>query len=69
MELGLHIADFTWNGGSAQLGADLAKHAQNAEAAGISRITVMDHFWQITPVTSVCRRTVFVTAARKPSAA
>ena len=50
MELGLHIADFTWNGGPAQLGANLAKHAQDAEAAGITRITVMDHFWQIGPV-------------------
>jgi F420-dependent oxidoreductase-like protein len=50
MELGLHIADFTWDGGPAELGANLAKHAQNAEAAGITRITVMDHFWQIGPV-------------------
>jgi|SRR6185437_11690856 F420-dependent oxidoreductase-like protein len=47
MELGLHIADFTWNGGAASLGPDLARHARNAEAAGITRITVMDHFWQI----------------------
>jgi F420-dependent oxidoreductase-like protein len=47
MELGLHIADFTWNGGAASLGPELASHARNAEAAGITRITVMDHFWQI----------------------
>ena len=47
MELGLHIADFTWNGGAASLGPALASHARNAEAAGITRITVMDHFWQI----------------------
>jgi F420-dependent oxidoreductase-like protein len=32
------------------LGSTLAKHARDAEAAGISRITVMDHFWQIGPV-------------------
>jgi alkanesulfonate monooxygenase len=50
MELGLHIADFTWSGGVPVLGATLAKHARDAEAAGISRITVMDHFWQIGPV-------------------
>jgi alkanesulfonate monooxygenase len=50
MELGLHIADFTWSGGTAELGPVLAKHACDAEAAGISRITVMDHFWQIGPV-------------------
>jgi F420-dependent oxidoreductase-like protein len=47
MELGLHIADFTWNGGPAVLGPQLAQHARNAEDAGITRITVMDHFWQI----------------------
>lgn len=47
MELGLHIADFTWNGGAPALGPALARHARNAEAAGITRITVMDHFWQI----------------------
>ena len=47
MELGLHIADFTWNGGAPVLGRTLARHARNAEAAGITRITVMDHFWQL----------------------
>jgi len=47
MELGLHIADFTWNGGAAALGPRLARHAKSAEDAGITRITVMDHFWQI----------------------
>ncbi|GAA2088359.1 LLM class F420-dependent oxidoreductase [Pseudolysinimonas kribbensis] len=47
MELGLHIADFTWTGGPAALGADLAAHARAAEDAGITRITVMDHFWQL----------------------
>jgi F420-dependent oxidoreductase-like protein len=47
MELGLHIADFTWNGGAAELGLRLARHAKSAEDAGITRITVMDHFWQI----------------------
>jgi F420-dependent oxidoreductase-like protein len=50
MELGLHIADFTWNGGAAALGPQLARHAKNAEDAGITRITVMDHFWQIAGV-------------------
>ena len=47
MELGLHIADFTWDGGAPVLGARLARHAREAEQAGISRITVMDHFWQL----------------------
>jgi len=47
MELGMHIADFTWTAGTAVLGPALARHARNAEDAGITRITVMDHFWQI----------------------
>src|ERR1700759_1228574 len=47
MELGLHIADFTWASGAAALGPELARHVREAEAAGIKRITVMDHFWQI----------------------
>ena len=46
MELGLHIADFTWAGGAPALGPALARHVRNAEAAGITRITVVDHFWQ-----------------------
>jgi F420-dependent oxidoreductase-like protein len=47
MEFGLHIADFTWKTGPAQLGPALAAHVRNAEAAGIERLTVMDHFWQL----------------------
>jgi F420-dependent oxidoreductase-like protein len=47
MELGLHIADFTWTGGAAALGPALARHVREAEAARIRRISVMDHFWQI----------------------
>ena len=47
MEFGLHIADFTWNSGQRDLGPALARHVRNAEAAGIQRITVMDHFWQL----------------------
>ncbi|MEV7692168.1 LLM class F420-dependent oxidoreductase [Microbacterium sp. NPDC089189] len=47
MEFGIHIADFTWKSGAAQLGPALAAHVRNAEAAGIQRITVMDHFWQL----------------------
>lgn len=47
MELGLHIADFSWAGGAPALGPTLARHVRGAEQAGITRITVMDHFWQI----------------------
>ncbi len=47
MEFGLHIADYTWTTGAPALGPALAAHVRNAEAAGIQRITVMDHFWQL----------------------
>jgi len=47
MDYGIHIADFTWRSGAAQLGPALARHVRNAEDAGIRRITVMDHFWQL----------------------
>jgi len=47
VELGLHIADFTWDGGVPELASALAQHARDAEDVGITRITVMDHFWQL----------------------
>jgi alkanesulfonate monooxygenase SsuD/methylene tetrahydromethanopterin reductase-like flavin-dependent oxidoreductase (luciferase family) len=50
MDLGFHIADFTWNGGPPELAPTLGRLAREAEAGGIARLTVMDHFWQIGPV-------------------
>lgn len=50
MELGFHIADFTWSGGAPQIGPTLGRVAAAAESAGIARLTVMDHFWQIGPI-------------------
>lgn len=50
MELGLHIANFTFTGGPATLGRDVAEIARHAEDVGFERITVMDHLWQIGPV-------------------
>ena len=50
MDLGFHIADFTWHGGPAELAPTLGRLAREAEAGGIARLTVMDHFWQIGPV-------------------
>ncbi|OLT30607.1 LLM class F420-dependent oxidoreductase [Nocardiopsis sp. CNR-923] len=47
MELGLHVADFTWAGGAPELGRALARAVGDAEDSGIARVTVMDHFWQI----------------------
>jgi len=47
MKLGLHISSFTWPGGSAEIGATLAKIATTAEEVGFARLSVMDHVWQI----------------------
>ena len=47
MEIGLHIADFTWPNGPAGLARDLARVAVAAEEAGFARVSVMDHLWQI----------------------
>ena len=47
MRVGLHIPDFTWNGGPPALRARLGEVAQQAEQAGVDRISVMDHVWQI----------------------
>jgi F420-dependent oxidoreductase-like protein len=47
MKVGLHIADFTWEGGPPALGARLGEVARRADEAGVDRISVMDHVWQI----------------------
>ncbi|MCW2524124.1 MAG: class F420-dependent oxidoreductase [Frankiales bacterium] len=50
MKLGLHVSSFTWPGGDAQLGPTLGTIATTAEQAGFSRLSVMDHVWQISMV-------------------
>jgi F420-dependent oxidoreductase-like protein len=47
VQIGLQIPDFTWPGGPARLGADLATVAAAADDAGFDFISVMDHFFQI----------------------
>ncbi len=47
MDLGFHLANLTFDSGTAQLGPTLARVAREAEDAGVKRLTVMDHFWQI----------------------
>jgi F420-dependent oxidoreductase-like protein len=47
MKLGLHIADFTWDGGPSALRQQLGDVAARAEQAGFDRVSVMDHVWQI----------------------
>ncbi|WP_270888262.1 LLM class F420-dependent oxidoreductase [Pedococcus sp. 5OH_020] len=47
MKLGLHISDFTWDGGPSALADTLGDVAARAENAGYDRVSVMDHLWQI----------------------
>jgi F420-dependent oxidoreductase-like protein len=47
VQIGLQIPDFTWPGGPARLGTDLATVATAADDAGFDFISVMDHFFQI----------------------
>jgi F420-dependent oxidoreductase-like protein len=49
MRVGLHIPNFTWPGGPAELHSRLADIVRTADDAGFSFITVMDHFFQIPP--------------------
>ncbi|HET6257158.1 LLM class F420-dependent oxidoreductase [Pseudonocardia sp.] len=50
MEIGLHIADFTYPAGPAGLAEDLTRIATAAEEAGFARVSVMDHVWQISHI-------------------
>src|ERR1700722_8736483 len=50
MKLGLHISDFTWDGGAPELRFKLGEIVTRAEEAGVDRISVMDHVWQIGPL-------------------
>ncbi len=47
MDIGLHIADFTYPAGPARLADDLTRITVAAEDAGFARVSVMDHVWQI----------------------
>jgi F420-dependent oxidoreductase-like protein len=47
MDLGLHLPNFTYPGGPATLAADVRRTAQAAEQAGFTKLSVMDHIWQI----------------------
>src|SRR6185295_7032654 len=47
MDLGLHLSNFTWPGGPSTLTADLGRAARLAEEVGFTKLSVMDHIWQI----------------------
>lgn len=50
MEIGLHVASFTWPGGPEKLADTLTRVVVAAEDAGLGRVSVMDHLWQIGPL-------------------
>jgi alkanesulfonate monooxygenase len=47
VELGLHLPVFTYADGAPALARDLSRIAAAAEDAGFSKLSVMDHVWQI----------------------
>ncbi len=47
MKLGVHVSNFTWPGGPKAMAQDLARIAAAAEDNGFTKLSVMDHVWQI----------------------
>jgi F420-dependent oxidoreductase-like protein len=47
MHLGLHISNFTWPDGPSGIARDLTRVATTAEDLGFTKLSVMDHVWQI----------------------
>jgi F420-dependent oxidoreductase-like protein len=47
VDIGLHVADFTFPAGPAGLADDLTRIVTTAEDTGFTRVSVMDHVWQI----------------------
>jgi F420-dependent oxidoreductase-like protein len=50
VQLGLQVPDFTWPDAPASIGPTFRRIAQDAEAAGLASLWVMDHFFQIRSV-------------------
>ncbi|MEU7528778.1 LLM class F420-dependent oxidoreductase [Saccharothrix sp. NPDC042600] len=47
MRLGIHVIEFTVPDGAAGIAPELAKVGRAVEAAGVARLSVMDHFFQM----------------------
>lgn len=47
MKIGVHLPRFSYPGGPALLADDLAAIARVSDEAGVDRVSVMDHVWQI----------------------
>lgn len=50
MHVGLQVSNFSWPDAPGSIGATFARIARNAEAAGMSSLWVMDHFFQISMI-------------------
>jgi F420-dependent oxidoreductase-like protein len=47
LRLGVHLAAFNFPGGTSAIRDELAEVGKAAEAAGVTRLTVMDHYFQM----------------------
>ena len=47
MRAGIHVANFTWQGGPAEMGPRLADLGTVSEDVGLTRLSFMDHLFQI----------------------
>jgi F420-dependent oxidoreductase-like protein len=47
MLLGVHVVRFTWPGGTEAIAPVLARAARIADDAGVARLSVMDHYFQM----------------------
>ena len=47
MKVGLHVSNFSWPGGGQGLADNLTRVVTTAEDVGFTRVSVMDHVWQI----------------------
>ncbi len=47
MRAGIHVANFTWQGGPTEMGPRLAELGAVSEPVGLSRLSFMDHLFQI----------------------
>ena len=50
MDIGLHVANFTWPDGPGAIAEHLTRVVTTAEDVGMARVSVMDHVWQIGPL-------------------
>lgn len=47
MDVGLHVINFSWPGAPASIAPTLGAIAEAAEAAGLTELSVMDHYFQM----------------------